>query len=410
MRDEDQDGPENRPAWAWIDLDALRHNARRAIECAAGRTVIGVVKANGYGHGAETIARGLMAEGISRLAVVSVGEGAELRRAGIVAPILVMGELGQRESVERAMKWNLTPVLHDRRDFELARSLGRAGAPLAVEIEVDTGMHRMGVARQAASGLIRDVAETPGLALTGVYTHLACAEEADPTPCRLQIGELAKILDSLGETRGKAPVHVANSAGLLRLSEIETEQTGLVTQAVRPGLMLYGVSPFPDRSAASLGLRPVMSLACRVVALHDVAAGQGVGYGAVWRAPAGGARIATLPLGYADGLPRSLTAGRAAGGEGAAEVQLAGGSRKIVGRVSMDYIAVDVSGSDAGVGSLATIFGATAAGESIPVERIAAAAGTIGYEMLTSVGSRVPRHVGDGPPPMADPGGLDQAV
>jgi len=110
-----RDAAEERPAWAWIDLEALRHNARRAIECADGRVVIGVIKADAYGHGAAEIARGLLAEGITRLAVVSVREGADLRRAGIVAPILLMGGLDDRESAERAQKWALTPVLHDAR-------------------------------------------------------------------------------------------------------------------------------------------------------------------------------------------------------------------------------------------------------------------------------------------------------
>ena len=119
-----RDAAEERPVWAWIDLDALRHNARRAIECASGRRVLGVVKADGYGHGAADVARGLLAEGISRLAVVSVGEAAELRRAGIVAPVLLMGGLDDRESAERAVKLGLTPALHDLRGFELACGVG----------------------------------------------------------------------------------------------------------------------------------------------------------------------------------------------------------------------------------------------------------------------------------------------
>ncbi|HKK53289.1 MAG TPA: alanine racemase, partial [Myxococcota bacterium] len=121
-----RDAAEERPVWAWIDLEALRHNARRARMRAAGRKVIAVVKADGYGHGAPEIARGLLAEGVSRLAVVSVGEGAALRRAGIVAPILLLGGLDERTAAERAAKWGLTPVLHDRRGLELARAVARS--------------------------------------------------------------------------------------------------------------------------------------------------------------------------------------------------------------------------------------------------------------------------------------------
>lgn len=406
MRDESEQDPEDRPVWAWIDLDALRHNAARALEAAGDRSVIGVVKADGYGHGAISIARGLLAAGVSRLAVVSIGEAAALRRAGIVAPILVMGELGEADAIERAMKWNLTPVLHSRDDLERVRPLVRARTPLAVEVEVDTGMHRMGVGSEEAGTLLRDVVSTAGLSLAGVYTHLASADQSDPAPAKAQVERfsqvLAQVLGAASVSGQGTLAHAANSAGLLRIDEIEGAVSGFKSEAVRPGLMLYGVSPFPERSGAELGLRPVMSLGARVVAVRDVAAGEAVGYGATWCAPAGGARIATIPLGYADGLPRALAS--------QGHVFLAGADRPIVGRVSMDYITVDVSGSSAEAGSVATIFGAAADGRPVPVESLAAAAGTIGYEMLTAVGPRVPRRVGEGPPPMADPGDLDRAV
>ncbi len=391
----------DRPVRAWIDLAALRHNARRAIDCAAGRSVIGVVKANGYGHGAAEIARGLLAEGVSRLAVVSVGEGAALRRAGIVAPVLLLGGLDDAESAERALKWGLTPVIHDERGLELARSFGRGDAPLAVEIEVDTGMHRMGVDRESAPTLLARVVESPRLLLSGVFTHLARADESDPTPSRDQIATLAGILREA--VPGASPtVHVANSAGLLRLEEVETPDSGLVTRAVRPGLMLYGVSPFPDRSAESLDLEPVMSLAARVVAVRPVARGEGVGYGGEWRAPFD-TRVATLPLGYADGIPRALA--------GRGEIYLGERLRPIVGRVSMDYFSVDVGKDDSvQIGDLATIFGRTPEGLRVPVEALARAAGTIGYEMLVGVGARVPRQVGVGLPPGVESEPLDPAV
>ncbi len=388
---------EDRPVWAWIDLDALRHNARRAIECASGRTVLGVVKAGGYGHGAADVARGLLAEGVTRLAVVSVGEAAELRRAGIAAPVLLMGGLDDRESAERAVKWGLTPVLHDLHGLELACGVGRRRAPLGVEVEVDTGMRRMGIEGREAAELLRRVAGAPQLTLSGVYTHLARADEPDPQPSRDQITALAEILTAAGSEIGKPIVHFANSAGLLRREQIETSL--LPTQAVRPGLMLYGVSPFPDRSAEELDLRPVMSVAARVVAIRSVAKGESVGYGGQWKAPRN-TRVATLPLGYADGVPRSVF--------GRGEVFLGGARRPIVGRVSMDYIGIDVGAADVEVGSVATLFGVTSAGERVPAESLAIAAGTIGYEILTGVGHRVPRRVADGPPPVPDPEPLDR--
>lgn len=391
-----------RPVWAWIDRDALSHNARRAIECAAGRTVIGVVKADAYGHGAALIARGLLAEGVARLAVVSVGEGAELRRAGIVSPVLLLGGLDDAASAERAMKWGLTPVIHDQRGFELARTFGRGDSPLSVEVEIDTGMHRMGVAREAVRSLLLRIAETPQLSLSGVFTHLARADESNLGPSRDQVAELAALQRDLDVGRSEPiDVHIVNSAGLLRRGDIETRESGLVTTAVRPGLMLYGVSPFADQSAESLDLEPVMTLAAMVVALRSIRKGEEVGYGGEWRASRD-TRIATLPLGYADGIPRSVM--------GRGEVYLAGEMRPIVGRVSMDYIGVDVGDAAVELGQVATIFGRTPEGLRIPVEAFATAAGTVGYEILVGIGARVPRHAGSGLPPEGNSGPLDPAV
>ncbi len=394
---------EQRPVWAWIDQAALRHNARRAIECAAGRTVIGVVKADGYGHGAADVARALLAEGVARLAVVSVAEGADLRRDGIMAPILLLGGLDDYPGAERAVKWGLTPVLQDARGLELARLFGRADAPIAIELEIDTGMRRTGVAAEAAEALLEQLARAPELSLSGVFTHLAQADEADPEPSRAQFEKFAAVLRKhFDAAEGLPDTHVLNSAGLLRLAELETAETGLSTQAVRPGLMLYGVSPFAGQSigasddpgthasAETLDLEPAMTLAARVIAVRRIEAGDSVGYGGEWRAGVA-TTIATLPLGYADGIPRSVM------GRGA--VHLAGAMRPIVGRVSMDSVCIDVGQAPVGVGDIATIFGRTPAGERIPVENLAAAAGTVGYEILVGVGARVPRQLGVGLPP-----------
>lgn len=412
---------EERPAWAWIDLSALRHNARRAIACAAGRSVIAVVKADAYGHGAEPVARVLLQEGVGRLAVVSVAEGAKLRRAGIMAPILLLGGLDDGPTAERAVKWGLTPVLHDLRGLELARRYARSDSPLSVEVEIDTGMRRMGVAREAAPAFLEKLRATPQLVLSGLFSHLACADAIDPEPSRAQWGLLAEVVDAYVARGAVRPsVHMANSAGLLRLPELEGKGAGdpesrfaadprspLVTQAVRPGLMLFGVSPFfgpgavVGRGAESLELEPVMTLAARVVATRRVARGESVGYGATWRA-ARATTIATLPLGYADGIPRAAASG---GGR----VFLAGAMRPIVGRASMDYIGVEVADAPVEVGDVATVFGRTPEGQRIPVEDFAATAGTLGYEILVGIGARVPRRYGEGAPP-AEPPAFDRAV
>ncbi|CAM9427901.1 unnamed protein product, partial [Discosporangium mesarthrocarpum] len=353
-----------------------------------GRTVIGVVKADGYGHGATEVARGLLAEGVARLAVVSVAEGAALRRAGIGAPILLLGGIDDAAGAERAVKWGLVPVLHDDRGLALAQSFGRADARLTVELEIDTGMRRMGAAPVHAPTLLARVLDAPQLTLGGVFTHLACADEPDLAKSRDQARALVALIDEVVGPDEKPPeLHVVNSAGLFRRKEIED---GLVdATAVRPGLMLYGVSPFADRSASELDLEPVMSLAARVVATRRIAAGDSVGYGGEWTADRE-TTIATLPLGYADGIPRSVLA--------RGEVHLAGAMRPIVGRVSMDSVCVEVGDATVEVGDVATVFGRTPEGERIPVENLARAAGTIGYELLVGVGTRVPRIAADGPP------------
>ena len=414
-----REGAEERPAWAWIDLAALRHNARRAIACAAGRSVIAVVKADAYGHGAEQVVRALLQEGVGRLAVVSVAEGAMLRRAGIVSPILLMGGLDDVSAAERAVKWGLTPVLHGQRGFELARRFGSKDSPLSIEVEIDTGMRRMGIARESAAAFLARLRGTPQLALTGLFSHLACADALDPGPSREQWASLESVVEEHVARGGVRPsVHMANSAGLLRLAELEGAladgtgpEHGLVTQAVRPGLMLYGVSPFSSpfispgsvvgRSAEMLELEPVMTLAARVVATRRVAKGEAVGYGGTWRATRA-TTVATLPLGYADGIPRSAATG---GGK----VYLAGALRPIVGRASMDYIGVEVADDSVEVGDVATVFGRTPEGLRVPVEDFASASGTLGYEILVGIGARVPRRYGEGAPP-AEPEFYDRAV
>ena len=382
---------EQRPVWAWIDRSALRHNCRRAERLADGRDVIGVVKADAYGHGAEVVAHTMLASGVKRLAVVSIGEGATLRNAGITAPILLLGGIQSLAAAIHSSQHHLTPVIHDEQGLLLASRSVDSDAKLAaeVEIEVDTGMRRMGVLEDEAAGLIEKVMAAPGLRLSGVYTHLARADEADPEPSRAQCLALAEAIRGLPESgAGRPAIHIANSGGLFRLNEFESGR--IETDAVRPGLMLYGLSPFADRSAAELDLEPVMTLEALVISTRRVSAGTAVGYGGEWVASVD-TTIATLPLGYADGMPRAL--------KGRGEIFLAGEMRPIVGRISMDSLCLDVGDAAVQVGDLATVFGLTPGGERVPVEKFAEDAGTIGYEILVGIGQRVQRRTTDGSPP-----------
>ena len=369
----------DRPTVAEVDLAAVRANFEECRRRSEGRTVFAVVKADAYGHGAVPVARALAGAGCERLAVLSLEEGLALREAGLELPILLLG--GLQEAAQRAVEARLTPVVHHRGHLDaLAAAAGRAGARLPVHVEVDTGMRRMGVPPEEAEDLLVDAAGTESLELEGVYTHLARGDEPDLAPTLEQLAIFRRILAG-ARARGAAPrwVHCAHSAGLMAgkaLFEALPE-----ANAVRPGLALYGVSPGPQPVAE---LRPAMTLRTRVAQLRALEPGDAVGYSALFRAERP-TRVATLPLGYADGVPV------AASNRG--QVLIAGRRHPMVGRVSMDFVGVDVGEAPVAVGDEAVVFGV-----GLPVEEAAAAAGTIPYELLVRVGSRVPRvYVGDGP-------------
>jgi alanine racemase len=264
----------------------------------------------------------------------------------------------------------------------LAAAARRRSTRVSVHVEIDTGMHRMGVPLSDAESFLAGVAGDPALTLAGVMTHFACADEPDLAPTRAQLRAFADVIAGL-RRRGIAPgcVHAANSAGLVALAELAAE--GPTQDAVRPGLLLYGARPSAERPCA---LRPVMSLRAPVVALRRVRRGEPVGYAALYRARAD-TRIATLALGYADGVPISAS--------GRGSVWLAGARRPIAGRVSMDYLGVEVGDAAVQIGDSAVVFGSETEGGPavLPVEEAAASAGTISYELLVRVGARVRREL-----------------
>jgi alanine racemase len=363
---------------ALIDLAALRENFAEASRRAGDREVFAVVKADAYGHGVLDVTRALVAAGCTRFAVANAEEGVALRDADIAAPILVFGGVRDAEEAEVAVARGLTPVIHANADVErLALAAGGRSRPVSVQVEVDTGMHRMGAPAVEAPSLVERVVAEPGLALEGVYTHFARADEPDLAPSLEQLGDFRKVLDAVAGA-GMSPrfVHAANSAGLLAGDTLFAALPEV--NAVRPGLMLYGVLPGPHLSGA---LQPVMTLRSRVVALRALGVGNAVGYGALHRASRD-TRIATVPLGYADGVPIS-TSNRG-------RVLIRGRRLPIVGRVSMDAITVDVADAPVRVGDEVLLFGATEQG-ALPVEEAAEAADTISYELLVRVGARVPR-------------------
>lgn len=369
-----------RPTVAWIDLEALAANFGQARRLAGGREVIGVVKADGYGHGARTVARGLLEAGCRELAVATVDEARELRAGGVRAKLLVLGGVHDVAEAETAAAHGLIVVVHHPGQLAWLRAAAPAGkAPLALQIEVDTGMTRMGVSPDQAAPLAKAIEEAPELELDGLYTHLARADEAGPRPSLEQLERFARVLEAFPEAgRLLRRVHVANSAGLLAMSELASALPEAVN-SVRPGLMLYGVAPAPHQQERA-ELAPVMTLETAIVNLRDVVDGTAVGYGGSWVAKRAG-RIATLPIGYADGVPRSLA--------NTGVARLRGREVRFAGRVSMDLVTLDVGSEPAEIGDRVVLFG----DPSLRVEDVAERAGTLAYELLVRVGARVPRKV-----------------
>ena len=364
---------------ARIDLGAVRANLATARAHAPGRRVIAVVKADAYGHGVHEVTRTLAGAGCDQFAVVTVDEAVSLRDAGIEAPILVLGALGTDAEVEAAVAHGLTSVVHGTAGLErLAKAGGARGVRTPVQVEVDTGMRRMGVAPERALEMVLRTAGEAGVRLEGVFTHLARADEADLGPSLEQIAAFRGLLEDVRSMDvDPGQIHVANSAGLLAgaaLSEALPE-----ANAVRPGLMLYGASPAPHFDVT---LAPVMTLRARVVCVRAAREGDAVGYAATHRV-ARATRIATLGIGYADGVPI------AASNRG--EVAIAGRRYPMVGRVSMDSITVDVSDAPIELGDEAVLFGRSERAGTLPIEEAAAAAETLSYELLVRVGGRVPR-------------------
>jgi alanine racemase len=370
-----------RPTRADINLAALRHNLHVVRKHAGGARIWAVLKADAYGHGAPAVARTLERARVDGFGVALLEEAIELREAGIVAPILVMGgHYGNAH--EEVIARGLIPVVHDLGQVAAFARLVRSGdvlGPIDAHLKVDTGMARLGVPMHALPELAARLADYPEVRVRGLMTHLACAEAraTDATAEQMiRFEEATAILARAGVRPHER--HAANSAALLR------GQARL--DAVRPGIALFGVAPRVEGISLIQDLKPVMQVRTEVVALREVDAGACVGYDATWTAPRR-SRIATLPMGYADGLSRQL------GNRG--HVLIRGKRAPIVGAVSMDMAMVDVTHLE-GVSTRdeVVVLGAqegVLGRDAIGADEIAEHAGSIAWEVLTSVSRRVPR-------------------
>jgi alanine racemase len=367
----------DRPTWLEIDLSAVTHNIRRLAARAPGAEVMVVLKADAYGHGAVPVAHTALRSGATSLGVACLPEARVLREAGIRAPVLVLGYTPGWQARE-AVGLGLTLTVFD---LDTARAYGRAAQALdstvTVHVKVDTGMHRLGVEVDGAADFVREVGGIEGLDVAGLFTHFACAD--DPSPAGVaatdaQLEAFHRVLADL-ESTGHRPevVHASNSAGVLCRDDAAFD-------LVRPGIAVYGLPPGPE--VAVDDLRPALSWKSQVAQVHDLGVGESVGYGHTWTA-ARPSRVATVPVGYADGLRRAPATWH--------HVLVRGRPAPLVGRVSMDQISIDVTDVD-GVrrGDEVVLIGRQGSAV-LPATRVAEWLGTSPYEVVSEILARVPR-------------------
>lgn len=367
-----------RPTRAEVNLGHLRHNFNVVRRSVGDVPVWAVLKADGYGHGAKAIARTLERAGAAGVCVALVEEGIELRQAGIQIPILVIGG-HYAKAFGEVIENDLIPVLHHLGQVEeLASELHyRGGARLNVHVKIDTGMGRLGFSPREMPGLIQALSRYPEVCLDGLMTHFACADAGDGESMLEQRARFDEATASLSQA-GYAPRvrHMANSAAIFSGPAHHLDM-------VRPGISLFGVEP---SSRFSLDLLPAMRVRSEIVAVRELEPGQSVGYGGTWVAERR-SRIATIPMGYADGLSRSLS--------NRGHLLVMGRRAPLVGSISMDMAMVDVTDiPGVNVGEECVVLG-TQKGphgtDTITAMEIAERIGTIPWEVLTSVSRRVPR-------------------
>jgi len=362
-------------AWAEVHTGLISHNVAIVAQGTAPVPVWVVVKANGYGHGAVPVANAALAGGAVGLCVAIVDEGVALRRAGITAPILLLSEQPP-ELADLIVGYQLTPTVTTTRGAAvLAASAAAADQTINVHIKVDTGMHRVGVSPEEAVSLASFISSYESLNIEGVYTHFAVADEPSHVANTAQLNSFNTVLENLS-ARGINPplVHAANSAASL------ANEASRFTM-VRLGIAAYGLRPGAGVADLCAGLIPAMSLKARVSAVRWVEAGEAVSYG-LTRPLTKGSLIATVPIGYADGVPRAL-------GRTNVQVLVNGVPRTIAGTVTMDQLMIDCeSDSSVMVGDEVVLIGKQ--GEhSVTADDWADALGTIGYEIVCGISSRI---------------------
>ncbi|GMU43126.1 MAG: alanine racemase [Xanthomonadales bacterium] len=350
-----------RATTATIHLDALRHNLRKVRALAPKSKLMAVVKADGYGHGLERVAQALA--GADAFGVATLADAERVRRAGLKHRVVLLSGFDEPSDLSAVRELGIDCVIHHESQLALLERLLPPG-PLSLWIKLDTGMHRLGFDPGQARRVWERLRALPQVAELRWMTHFACADDGDRERSEAQ---MARFREAIGELPGERSL--ANSAAVQAFPMSHGDW-------IRPGGMLYGLSTFHRRSGRDLGLKPAMSLSTRLVSVQQLAAGEAVGYGATWTA-AQPTRIGIAAVGYGDGYPRHAPAGT--------PVRVAGQSARVIGRVSMDLLAIDLAAAPAAeVGSDVLLWG-----PELPVEQVAEAAGTIGYELVCGVTRRV---------------------
>ena len=369
-------------AWAQIDLGALRHNVSVLATHIAPQQLWAVVKADAYGHGAIECARVALQSGAQGLCVALVQEGIELRQAGINAPILIMSEQPADQHRD-IISYGLIATLYNEATItEFARTAHDLEIMASVHVKVDSGMHRVGVSPEDAVKVAKLVAESQWLSLEGIFTHLATADVVDTQFAQQQVSTFSRCVEQVRASGIEVRhVHISNSASAIRKLD-----AGAGCTMARVGIALYGIPG--DAHTNSFGaihqldLRPVMSVHARVSHVQRVTAGQGVSYG-LKRPMDHDATVATLPLGYADGVPRGLWE--------SGSVLIGGIRRPFAGVVTMDQIMVNCTDDAVRIGDEVVLIGAQGS-EVITANEWANKMGTIGYEIVCAISARMPRN------------------
>ncbi len=350
----------SRPLQARINLSALQSNFAVARQHAPHSRIMAVIKANGYGHGLLRVARALA--GADGFAVIDPHDAVELREAGFKQRVLLLNGFYGSEDLAVIAKYSLTPVIHQQEQLDW---LAAAALPVKLDVflKLNTGMNRLGFKPNAFFFTVSALKQNRFVSSITLMTHFACADDEQGIAGQFELFNKITANEAL-------PRSLANSAALLRFPETRSDWE-------RPGIMLYGSSPFAEKSAKELGLQPVMTLQSRIIATQDLQPGDKVGYTSLFTAEKA-MRIGIVACGYADGYPRHARTGT--------PVNVNGIITRTLGRVAMDMLCVDLSGvPGAGIGAPVTLWG-----EGNPIEDVAKAAGTVSYELFTKLNSRVP--------------------